>query len=184
MPAAVPGDPDDPEDHPGEFGFAASGTCLVTAGERDAFLASGGDASRIFHSKDFGHTWTVEDSTIPAAPGGGTFSLDFRNPWRGLAVGGDLDNPGNGRDMSAFSHDRGRTWKNGGNLGGYRSGVAWVIGVKGMAVAVGPTGTDVTRDGGRHWRNFSGTDFDAVQCTPDGACWASGPNGAVARLKR
>ncbi len=34
----------------GEFAFAASGTCLVTTGWRDAYLASGGGAARIFHT--------------------------------------------------------------------------------------------------------------------------------------
>jgi photosystem II stability/assembly factor-like uncharacterized protein len=59
----------------GEFGFAASGTCLVTAGARDAFLASGGAASRIFRSHDRGTTWTAVDSPIPPADAGGTFGL-------------------------------------------------------------------------------------------------------------
>ena len=44
----------------------------------------------------------------------------------------------------------------------------------GPAVAVGPNGSDLTRDGGRTWHRFSDTGFDAVQCTKDGACWASG----------
>ena len=91
----------------GEFGFAASGTCLVTGGGRDVWLASGGSASRIFHSRDRGHTWTVADSTIPAAPAGGVFSLAFRNPRQGLAVGGDFTAPDEGADNSAYSGDGG-----------------------------------------------------------------------------
>jgi photosystem II stability/assembly factor-like uncharacterized protein len=176
MPAAVDG----------EFGFAASGTCLVTAGARDAYLASGGAASRIFHTRDRGHTWTVADSTIPAPAtgGGGTFSLSFRSPRHGLAVGGDLDLPENGVDMSAYSNNRGKSWTNGGDLGGYRSGVAWLHRARATAVAVGPTGSDVTYDGGRHWTTFDDTALDSVQCTPDGSCWTSGPHGMVARLSR
>jgi photosystem II stability/assembly factor-like uncharacterized protein len=168
----------------GEFGFAASGTCLVTAGRRDAFLASGGGASRIFHSNDFGHTWTVRDSTIPAAPSGGVYSLAVRHPWKGLAVGGDYTAPENGADMSAYSGNRGRSWTNGGDLGGYRSGVDWAAGARGLAIAVGPTGSDLTRDGGRHWTTFDDAAYDSVQCTRDRACWASGPEGAVSLLKR
>src|SRR4051812_12054263 len=34
----------------GEFAFAASGTCLVTAGDSDAWIATGGAAARVFHS--------------------------------------------------------------------------------------------------------------------------------------
>ena len=80
-----------PAAKPGEFGFAASGTCLVTAGARQAWLASGGGAARIFHTYNRGRTWTVRASTIPGPEAGGVFSLSFRNPHRGLAVGGDLE---------------------------------------------------------------------------------------------
>ena len=173
-----------PAARPGEFGFAASGTCLVTAGRHQAWLASGGGAARIFHTRDRGRNWTVARSTIPASDAGGVFSLAFRNPRRGLAVGGDFLAPNNGVDMSAFTRSSGRMWTHGGDLGGYRSGVDWVHGARRVAIAVGPSGTDVTRDGGRTWRTFSRRNFDAVQCTPDGACWASGPEGAVARLAR
>ena len=173
-----------PAAKPGEAGFAASGTCLVTAGARQAWLASGVGAARIFHTYNRGRTWTVRASTIPGPELGGVFSLSFRNPHRGLAVGGDLEAQTNGVDMSAFTRNSGRSWRNGGDLGGYRSGVDWVYHARRMAIAVGPTGTDVTRDGGRTWRTFSHRNFDAVQCTPDGACWASGPEGAVARLVR
>jgi photosystem II stability/assembly factor-like uncharacterized protein len=168
----------------GEFGFAASGTCLVTAGGRDVWLGSGGAASRVFHSRDRGHTWTVTDSTIPAADAGGVFSLAFRNVRTGLAVGGDFTVPDNGVDMSAYSRDGGRSWTNGGDLGGYRSGADWLAGSRATAVAVGPTGSDITHDGGRHWTSFDDTAYDAVQCVSDGSCWASGPAGAVARLRR
>ncbi|MGD9960990.1 oxidoreductase [Nocardioides sp.] len=173
-----------PDAVPGEFGFAASGTCLVTAGHRDAFLASGGAAARIFHTTNRGRTWSVADSTIPASDAGGVFSLALRNPRQGIAVGGDFLVPDNGVDMSAFTRSAGHRWHNGGDLGGYRSGVAWLPGTRRGAVAVGPTGTDVTYNGGRSWRTFSDLDFDAVQCTRSGACWASGPAGAVARLVR
>ncbi len=168
----------------GEFGFAASGTCLVTAGRHDAYLASGGTASRVFHSGDGGHTWTVADSTIPAAEAGGVFSLATRGPRQVLAVGGDFTAADNGVDMSAYSHDRGRSWTNGGDLGGYRSGVDWLSRTRATAVAVGPTGSDISYDGGRHWRAFDDAAYDAVQCPADGSCWASGPAGAVARLGR
>ena len=51
-------------------------------------------------------------------------------------------------------------------------------------MAVGPSGSDVTFDAGRTWTTFSETGFDAVQCTPDRVCWASGSAGRVARLER
>ena len=170
----------------GEFGFAASGTCLVTSGLRNAYLASGGTASRIYRSHDQGTTWTAVDSPIPAAEAGGTFGLAFRNPWQGLAVGGDYTQPDQGAQASAYTRTGGRTWSSGGDLGGYRSGVAWVARTWGTAIAVGTSGSDVTYDGGRHWTAF-GTDqggFDSVQCLPRGTCWASGADGRVGVLRR
>lgn len=165
----------------GEAGFAASGTCLVASGKRDAWLASGGTASRIYHSKDFGRTWEVVDSPIPASEAGGTFSLAFDTKHGGIAVGGDFLVPDNGVDASAYLNGR-RSWRSGGDLSGYRSGVDWLTGAKHRAIAVGPSGTDFTRDGGRTWQRVSDTGYDAVFCTADRTCWASGSGGRVGRL--
>ena len=166
----------------GEFAFAASGTCLVTSG-RDAWFASGGGASRVFHSRDGGTSWTVTAAPIPAAEAGGVFSLAFRNPREGVMVGGDFTAPANGADASGFTRDGGAVWRGGGDLSGYRSGVDWVFGARATLIAVGPTGSDVTYDGGRRWAPFDTAAYDAVDCVP-GTCWASGPAGAVARLAR
>jgi hypothetical protein len=65
----------------------------------------------------------------------------------------------------------------------YRSGVDWLTGAREMLIAVGPTGSDVSYDGGRNWRAFDAAPYDAVVCVP-GTCWASGPAGAVAVLAR
>jgi photosystem II stability/assembly factor-like uncharacterized protein len=165
----------------GEFGFAASGTCLVTAGHNRAWIASGGTSSRVLRTSDRGSTWKVTDSTLPPADAGGTFGLSFRNAKHGLAVGGDYTVPGNGADYSAYSGDGGRTWTNGGDLGGYRSGVDWVPGAPSLAIAVGTSGADVTYDGGRGWTTF-GAGYDSVQCVKGGVCWASGAKGRVARV--
>lgn len=173
-----------PRARDGEFAFAASGTCLVAEGRRQAWLASGGGASRIFHTTDRGRTWTVRPAPIPASPAGGVFSLAFDGVDRGVAVGGDFERPNAGRDASGRTRD-GRRWLPGGDLSGYRSGVDWLADVKRrVAVAVGPTGSDVTYDGGRSWARFSPRNYDAVVCADDGSCWASGPEGAVGVLRR
>src|SRR3954452_13425273 len=126
-----------------EAAFAASGTCLVTSG-RDAWFASGVGASRVFHSRDGGVTWTVTAAPIPAAEAGGVFSLAFRNPRDGVMVGGDFTAPTNGPRASGFTHDGGASWQQGGDLSGYRSGVDWVTFSRATLIAVGPTGSDVS----------------------------------------
>ena len=76
------------------------------------------------------------------------FSLAFRNPREGVMVGGDFTAPANGVDASGFTRDGGTTWRPGGDLSGYRSGVDWVTGARATLIAVGPTGSDVSYDGG------------------------------------
>ena len=50
-------------------------------------------------------------------------------------------------------------------------------------IAVGPTGSDVSYDGGVTWARVDKGDLDCVECTRDGACWASGADGRVAVLR-
>jgi photosystem II stability/assembly factor-like uncharacterized protein len=166
----------------GEFGFAASGTCIVTAGRSTAYLASGGSAARVFRTRDRGRTWQVTDSRIPPVPNaGGVFSLAFKGPRVGIAVGGDFLKPKRPA-VSSRTTRFGRVFVARGRTLGYRSGVAWVSPRLPLAVAVGPTGTDGTPDAGAHWYHLDDTPFDSVQCTADWSCWASGPHGAVARV--
>jgi photosystem II stability/assembly factor-like uncharacterized protein len=172
----------------GEFAFAASGTCLVTAsvGPTTAWFATGGSTSaRVFRTHNRGLTWTATNTPIPSSAAGGVFSLAFRDPWRGIAVGGDFLAPTAAPDGSATTVDGGRTWTTSPREPGeYRSAVAWIPRTVATAVTVGPTGSDLSRDGGRRWTRFDTSSFDAVSCARDGACWASGAQGRVARLHR
>jgi photosystem II stability/assembly factor-like uncharacterized protein len=170
----------------GEFGFAASGTCLATAGRGTdrAWFASGGAAARVFRTDDRGLTWTVADTPIPDGPTAGIYSLAFRDPQHGIAVGGDFAAPTSAPDAAAYTGDGGRTWTVADpEPGEYRSGSAWLAHPAGVALAVGPTGSDISRDSGRTWARFDTGSFDSVECTRDGACWASGELGRVATLR-
>jgi photosystem II stability/assembly factor-like uncharacterized protein len=176
-----------PEALPGEFAFAASGTCLVSAdrwgGGRAWFATGGGERARVFATSDGGRTWRVTDTPVPSGPTAGIYSLAFKDPWHGIAVGGDYTVPASAPGGAAVTRDGGRTWTTSAVVPGeYRSGAAWV-GVGPVALAVGPTGSDVSTDGGRTWRRFDTGSFDAVMCAPDRACWASGAQGRVAKLR-
>lgn len=180
MPAALPG----------EFAFAASGTCLVTAGRSRAWIASGGGAaSRVFQSTDRGRTWTVSTTPVASAPAGGIFSLAVRGKRDLVAVGGDFTAPSVGSDAAAYSTDAGSTWAAAGALSGYRSGAAWLNQPGGRGpgpgnvIAVGPTGSDLSRDAGRTWTPLDTGSLDSVECTRNGACWGSGADGRVAVLR-
>ncbi|EFG10277.1 oxidoreductase [Streptomyces clavuligerus] len=180
----LPGDGMPPA-QPGEAGFAASGQCLVTAGSRDVWLATGGGAvARVLHSADRGVTWTAAATPIPGGdPARGVFALAFRDRGRGLAVGGDYRPGLPSPRAAAVTRDAGRTWEpSAAPPPAYRSGVAWLPRFRSAALAVGPTGTDLTLDAGRTWRTVDTGSFDTVDCVPT-ACWASGEKGRVARLE-
>lgn len=166
----------------GEAGFAASGTCIQSDSKGDLFIASGGvDPARVFRSTDHGITWTVQDSPLAGAAAAGIFSVSFGSARGGVAVGGDYTVPDAAVDNAAWTSDAGLTWHAGTGLGGYRSGSSWVKGSYNTVIAVGPTGSDVSRDGGRTYATFDTGSFDAVECVK-GACFASGDLGHLARL--
>jgi photosystem II stability/assembly factor-like uncharacterized protein len=170
----------------GEFAFAASGTCLVTADRTgpDAWFATGGGAaSRVFHTADAGRHWSVAATPVPSGEAAGIFSLAFRDRAHGLAVGGDFLTPDAAPAGAAATRDGGRTWTVARTIpGSYRSGVAWRTARDDTAYAVGPTGSNVTHDGGRTWTSIDSGSFDSVSCA-GGGCWASGEAGRIARLR-
>ncbi|MFI7498726.1 WD40/YVTN/BNR-like repeat-containing protein [Streptomyces sp. NPDC049687] len=170
----------------GEAGFAASGQCLVSSGPRDVWLATGGAArARVLHSSDRGLTWTATDTPVPAGdPARGVFALAFRDRTHGLAVGGDYRADQPSPRSAATTGDAGRTWRRAATPPpAYRSGVTWLPHSRTAALAVGPTGTDLTTDAGRTWRTLDTGSYDTVDCAPGLGCWAAGEQGRVARLE-
>ncbi|KAI1398621.1 oxidoreductase [Hypoxylon fuscum] len=166
----------------GESGFAASGTCLATTAGRWYVATGGVDPGRIFRSGD-GHHWDVSGASITGGEGAGVFSVQFRDAKHGIAVGGNYSAPIGNVKVSAWSEDGGVTWSPSTSFpDGYRSGSSFVPGHCHMAVAVGPSGSDITLDEGRSWHRFDNGSYDSVECMSSGVCWASGEKGRVARL--
>jgi len=170
---------------PLEAGFSASGQCLTTAGGRDAWFGTGGDAvARVFHSGDRGLSWTVSNTPIPSGPSGGISALAFRDPLHGLASGGDFATPAASPNSLARSDDRGTTWALvPGGPQQLREGADWITGR--VAVIVGPMGSELSFDQGRTWQPLQGGGaFHTVDCAHNHVCWAAGEAGAVAYLVR
>lgn len=93
----------------GEASFAASGTCVTTQGERNAWVATGGSATaRILATRDGGNTWNAYDTPLVSSPSAGAISVAFRDPYHGVVGGGDLAT-NTSADM-ATTNDGGRTW--------------------------------------------------------------------------
>jgi photosystem II stability/assembly factor-like uncharacterized protein len=177
-----------PEALPNEGAFAASGTCLVVQGNTNAWFGTGGGASaRVFRSSDRGRTWTVATSPLQVLrPSAGIFSLAFRDELHGVAVGGDYKLVDDPSGNLATTDDGGRSWTNAGKSrpAGFRSAVAYVAGSPGPTlVAVGPSGSDRSVDGGRTWSRLGEQGFHALGFDGSGqAGWAVGEEGRIARL--
>jgi photosystem II stability/assembly factor-like uncharacterized protein len=94
---------------PGEASFAASGTCVATQGERNAWIATGGSTiARILATRNGGDTWNAYETPLVSSPSAGAISVAFRDPWHGIVAGGDL--AANNSADAATSNDGGQTW--------------------------------------------------------------------------
>ncbi len=166
-----------------EAGFAASGTNVSVHGEH-VWIGTGVGAARVLHSADRGQTWTAQDTPMASGPGTGIFSLAFWDERHGVAVGGNFQSPDETDGNIALTIDGGLTWTPAETPPrGYRSCVTVVPGTNGPTlVAVGPTGTDFSMDGGRRWQPLSDEGFHSVAFAGTTLGWAAGDDGRVGRL--
>lgn len=172
---------------PDEGAFAASGTCLVVKGTNKAWFGTGGPrGARVFRSEDRGRSWHIAQTAIRNdSKSAGIFSLAFEDELHGEAVGGDYTRPADRMRTAAITSDAGLTWNSppASPAGGYRSGVAFMPAMKDTLVAVGTSGSDVSRDRGQTWDSISSSqNLNAVSASPDGSVWAVGPHGTILKL--
>lgn len=165
----------------GEAAFAASGTCLITQGRNDVFLVSGGNDARVFRSESRGiFDWSVSSTPIvKGTAGSGIFSIAMFDKKRGIIVGGNYEKPGEINNNLASTNDGGKTWTLGKGLNGYRSGVAFID--KKTIIAAGSSGSDLSTDSGKTWKNLDKENYNSVQTKGVKAIWAVGANGLVSK---
>jgi photosystem II stability/assembly factor-like uncharacterized protein len=166
---------------PNEGAFAASGTCLVAHGEKDAWFCTGGaKTARVFHSQDRGQSWKASDPPIMAgAESAGIFSIAFRDPKNGMIVGGDYRKPTEVGATAAITTDGGKTWKLIDGQLPFRSSIAWA---KDRWIAVGTSGSSASNDDGKNWKNLDRENYNSVAFTAAGDGWAVGPKGRIAKF--
>lgn len=165
----------------GEAGFAASGTSIKTAGNGKVWIATGGVVSNIYYSANYGKSWKVfKCPIIQGESSTGVFSIDFFDENNGVAVGGNYLNDKNNQNNVLLTSNGGKRWKKSVEpVGGYRSGVVFVT--KDFLVATGTSGTDVSTDGGKRWKNISTLSCNAVKAA-DGLVILVGGKGEVYKL--
>lgn len=186
-----------PDAQPGEFEWAASGTCANATGKKGFFGTGNAPEARVIRTADYGASWEMAVTPVPSGSNAGIFGVDFRTNRLGLAIGGDALG---GSGSLARSTDGGVTW----DLvdpsvapGGFRTGISWWQDLKGderegrvaitpeqkTVFAVGPSGSDVSTDRGRTWTQFDSGSLNTVSCLKGSAvCLAAGPFGTVTRL--
>lgn len=189
---------------PGEAGFAASGTNVITVGKNKVLIALGGapagqtiKTSRVLVSNDRAKTWQAVSLPLERSPSAGIFSLHFIDDKNGIAVGGDYKNETATAGTIAITQDGGSSWSVPAEAtkstpsapstpSGFRSCAVSVPSsmfekrsdVGGWSCfCVGPNGTDYSTDRGRTWVQVSKTGFHAIDF--NAAIWACGSNGRI-----
>ena len=169
-----------PAMHEGEYGFAASGSNLMTSGKEDLWIVTGGTHSRLFHAKNRGKTWTAKDLDLQKGQAStGAFSIAVSGHQIAV-VGGDYQNPEKQANNALFgtldklmASDKQPS---------YRSCVQFHPTMSGSLVAVGRAGCSISQDNGKTWSDFGDQGFYTFDFSPQGQGWAAGNKGRVARL--
>lgn len=160
---------------PGEAAFAASGTSLQCVGDSTVALVSGGSVSRLWYSRNRGRSWefaagnkpnpalygqhALFPNTLPpekarlyyGAPSRGGFSLALTPDSMWVVVGGDYLHEQHAQGhLAVFGYNQ--WWGARRPTRGYRECVL----VKDTLtwLATGPSGSDVSWDGGLTWQPF------------------------------
>jgi photosystem II stability/assembly factor-like uncharacterized protein len=169
---------------PNEGAFAGSGTNIAVLDGDLAWIGTGASTrSRVLRTADGGRTWTIADTPLVASASAGIFSVAFRDPQHGIAVGGDYKRESDGTSVAATTSDGGATWTLASGLSGFRSVVAHLPGSRASWIAVGPNGADVSKDDGKTWTKVEGPGYHAFAFAPKARVgWGVGESGRIGKL--
>jgi len=168
-----------------EGAFAASGTCLATYGNKQAWLVSGSaERARVFASTDAGMSWSVANLPIPAVVASkGAFSVAFLDEKDGMVVGGDYKLPQLDSLNGARTEDGGKTWLPAPvSPQGFMSVIATVPGASSTYVAAGLAGSGISHDAGKTWQVLDKTPVNTVAFANPQTGWAVGPKGLLMKF--
>ncbi len=138
----------------GEASFAASGTGIRCTSEHEVIIATGGLVSRLWISKNDGVNWTrVSTPIVQGKNTTGIFSFAKHDNILTI-VGGDFQNESLNTEHNFYSKDHGKNWLTPTTpIRGYRECVESIG--KGILLATGPSGTDISIDNGINWKGLS-----------------------------
>jgi photosystem II stability/assembly factor-like uncharacterized protein len=169
----------------GEAGFAASGTAIAAAGERHAWIGTGGGrVARVLRTTDGGRTWSAHETPLAGGAAAGLFGVAFRDALHGVAVGGNYQLPADSSPNVLATADGGVTWRMVGTTApaGVRYGVRVVETERGLVIAAaGPTGLGYSTNDGASWVTVDTLNAFTLTVTAR-AVWTAGPEGRIVRF--
>ncbi len=173
-----------PDLEKGEYGFAASGTGIVTLGDQKVWIATGGAKARVFYSPDQGKSWKVFNTPMVSGKATqGNFSIIFKDEQNGIAVGGDYQIDSSAVNNVILTNDGGITWtgiKKPENVP-FKSCVTYLG--KSAYLAVGTSGVSWSSDDGKSWITIDSSSFNTSDFNQkSGTGWLAGGNGAIAKF--
>ena len=188
-----------PQGESGEACFAASGTSILAFGRGNAFIGTGGSKmARVFRSDDYGQSWKVSATPLPAGPTSGIFGLRFWSKKNGMAVGGDYKRTTDSTRNVLITRDGGVSWE----LAGitkptglkeavslyHKTDAVWNGETEVRAddyalVASGPSGSSVSLDHGKTWRLLGKEGFHALSFAGN-VGYGVGANGLIGKIEK
>jgi photosystem II stability/assembly factor-like uncharacterized protein len=138
----------------GEASFAASGTTIRSYGKK-ILIATGGKVSRLFFSDRDLENWKVVNTPIiQGTETTGIFSVAHRAKHKAIIMGGDYKQETLCFQQVYFTENDGLKWNySERKTRGYRECVEYLG--RETAIATGPTGSEITHDGGKNWAPLS-----------------------------
>lgn len=167
-----------------EAGFAASGTGICVGKKGKVWFGTGGNASHVFVSNDYGMTWKHHETHMTHGMSSkGINSIVFVDDNIGVAVGGDFTAPDIWEKNYSVTTDGGITWHvpdKHQHPSGYRSCVEHIIDA--TFIAVGKNGIDISYDGGYNWELVSHDGFLTIDEADKGNGIFLAGNNIIGRL--
>ena len=169
----------------GEASFAASGTGIRCLEKGKVMISTGGTVSRLWTSTDKGMTWTALATPILQGESTtGIFSFAYLNSKTFFIAGGDYKQDSLTFKHIFYTHDGGIQWLVPAvPTRGYRECIEYLG--KNKLIAVGPSGIDISENGGITWIPFSNAkSFHVARKARKGSLIiVAGGNGKISILK-
>ncbi|MCF8449715.1 MAG: hypothetical protein K9G49_07565 [Taibaiella sp.] len=182
-----------PKMNEGEASFAASGTSIRCLMNWTVVIATGGKTSKLLLSRNRGRRWrTIPTPMLGGANSTGIYSfMPWHSVWHWLIAGGDYKHDTVQTANFFYSPNKGKKWlAPEQTTRGYRECIAAISDhakrdrVRAM-FAVGPTGIDISTDGGINWKPLSDEKgFHVIKPSSDhNGMFLAGSNGKLAIMK-